>query len=123
MSKQDEPDPLIDEIHEIRRRIFAEHGNDLTRLCEHYMEYQKQFADRLISAPPPDLQLLLRAISEDDEDDPLIDEIRETRRKIWKGYGIDVDRVVEHYKQHEKQSAGRLISTPSAASKKSRSAA
>lgn len=53
MSKREEPDPLIDEIREIRARISREHGDDVRRLGEYYMEYQKQFADRLISTPPP----------------------------------------------------------------------
>lgn len=53
MSEHDTPDPLIDEIYETRKRISREHGDDIDRLVEHYMEYEKQFADRLISAPPP----------------------------------------------------------------------
>lgn len=53
MSNKEEPDPLIDEIHEIRRRIFAEHGNDPVRLFEHYLESQKQFSGPRISAPTP----------------------------------------------------------------------
>ncbi|MFL5386982.1 MAG: hypothetical protein ACJ8GN_31190 [Longimicrobiaceae bacterium] len=53
MSEHDTPDPLIDEIYEIRKRISREHGDDIDRLVEHYMEYEKQFADRLISTPPP----------------------------------------------------------------------
>ncbi|MFL5542740.1 MAG: hypothetical protein ACJ8J0_27410 [Longimicrobiaceae bacterium] len=52
MSEHDTPDPLIDEIYEIRKRISREHGDDIDRLVEHYMEYEKQFADRLISPPP-----------------------------------------------------------------------
>lgn len=53
MSEHDTPDPLIDEIHEIRKRISREHGDDIGRLVEHYMEYEKQFTDRLISTPSP----------------------------------------------------------------------
>lgn len=45
------PDPLLEEIWAIRRRIAAQHGNDPKRLIAHYIEYQKQFADRLV--PPP----------------------------------------------------------------------
>jgi hypothetical protein len=52
MSEHDTPDPLIDEIYEIRKRISREHGDDIDRLVEHYMEYEKQFTDRLISPPP-----------------------------------------------------------------------
>lgn len=46
MSEQDEPDPLIDEIYEIRMRISAEHGHDLDRYFKHLDEYERQFADR-----------------------------------------------------------------------------
>lgn len=54
MSKREEPDPLIDEIREIRARISREHGDDMQRLGKYFMEYQKQFADQLISTPPRD---------------------------------------------------------------------
>jgi hypothetical protein len=39
----------IEEIREIRRRISERFGHDPQRLGEHYIEYQKKFADRLIS--------------------------------------------------------------------------
>ena len=47
------PDPMIDEIRAIRRKISAEHGHDPKRLVEHYMEFQQQFADRLVAPPEP----------------------------------------------------------------------
>jgi hypothetical protein len=37
-----EPDPLIDEIHEIRRQISAEFGHDPRRLIAHYMEMERR---------------------------------------------------------------------------------
>jgi hypothetical protein len=46
-------DPVIDEIRAIRRRISARFGHDPARLVAHDMEFQKQFADRLIDAPAP----------------------------------------------------------------------
>lgn len=51
MSKRDETDPLVDEIRAIRARISREHGDDVRRLGEYFMEYQKQFADILIYTP------------------------------------------------------------------------
>ncbi len=36
------PDPAIDEIYEVRRRISAEFGDDPRRLMAHYAEYEKQ---------------------------------------------------------------------------------
>lgn len=44
-----EADDVIEEVREIRRRISAEFDDDPARIAEHYMEYQKQFADRLVS--------------------------------------------------------------------------
>ena len=49
MNKHDEPDPLIDEIRAIRARISREHGDDVRRLGEHYMELQKQFSGPVIT--------------------------------------------------------------------------
>jgi hypothetical protein len=46
-------DPVIDEIREIRHRISARFGHDPARLVAHYMEFQKQFADRFLRAPEP----------------------------------------------------------------------
>lgn len=43
------PDPLLDEVDEARRRILAECGGDPQKVMESYMEYQKQFADRLVN--------------------------------------------------------------------------
>lgn len=45
-------DPVIDEIREIRHRISAQFDHDPVRLVAHYMELQKQHADRLISTEP-----------------------------------------------------------------------
>jgi Mg/Co/Ni transporter MgtE len=42
-------DPLLDEIDEARRRILAECDNDPRKALESYLEYQKQFADRLVN--------------------------------------------------------------------------
>jgi hypothetical protein len=36
------PDPAIDEIREVRRKISAEFGHDPRRLMTHYAEYEKQ---------------------------------------------------------------------------------
>lgn len=41
-------DPVIDEIREVRHRISARFDHDPERLVAHYIEYQKQYQDRLI---------------------------------------------------------------------------
>ncbi|HEU4883239.1 MAG TPA: hypothetical protein VFT45_13355 [Longimicrobium sp.] len=41
-------DPLLDEVDEARRRILAECDNDPRKALESYLEYQKQFADRIV---------------------------------------------------------------------------
>lgn len=43
-----EADDVIEEVREIRRRISAQFDDDPIKLGEYLMEYQKQFADRLV---------------------------------------------------------------------------
>lgn len=43
------PAPLPDEVDEARLRILAECDNDPQKVMELYLEYQKQFADRLVN--------------------------------------------------------------------------
>jgi hypothetical protein len=45
---QIEPDPVIDEVREVRHQISARFDHDPERLVAYYVEYQKQFADRLL---------------------------------------------------------------------------
>ena len=45
-------DPIIEELHDIRREIAAEHGNDLQRIGTYFMEKQKQRAKPLTAFPP-----------------------------------------------------------------------
>jgi hypothetical protein len=46
-----DPDPAIQEIREVRHQISAEFDHDPRKLLKFYMEFQKQYADRLIKAP------------------------------------------------------------------------
>jgi ribosome maturation factor RimP len=48
--KQNEPlpDPVIDEIREVRHRISARFDHDPSRLVAYYLELQKRYQDRLI---------------------------------------------------------------------------
>lgn len=45
------PDPVIDEIREIRHRISASCDHDPAKLVAYLMQYQEQFRDRLIYNP------------------------------------------------------------------------
>lgn len=45
------PDPVIDEIREIRHRISAGCDHDPAKLVAYLMQYQEQFRDRLIYDP------------------------------------------------------------------------
>ena len=40
-------DIAIDRIRDVRHKISADFGHDTQRIIEHYLEYQKKFADRL----------------------------------------------------------------------------
>lgn len=46
-------DDAIEEVRAVRRQIWAEFDNDPYKYYEHLLEYQKQFADRLITSPEP----------------------------------------------------------------------
>jgi hypothetical protein len=48
MEKQTKPDPVIDEIREVRHQISARFDHDPERLVAYYMEIQEQHRDRLI---------------------------------------------------------------------------
>lgn len=41
----------LEQIRAVREQISCEHGNNPRALIDHYMEYQKRFADRLRRAP------------------------------------------------------------------------
>ena len=45
MSK--DKDIAINRVREVRHKISARFGHDTKRLIDHYIEYQKKFADRL----------------------------------------------------------------------------
>lgn len=45
------PDPVIDEVREVRSRISARVGHDPDRLVAYYMELQEQYRDRLVGSP------------------------------------------------------------------------
>jgi hypothetical protein len=49
-----EADDVVEEVREIRRRISAELDDDPAKIVAHYIEYQKQFGDRLVVHAPGD---------------------------------------------------------------------
>ncbi len=50
---QQQNDPVIDEIREVRERISARFGHDPARLVAYYIELQERHRDRLIDRPKP----------------------------------------------------------------------
>ncbi len=46
------PDPVIDEIRAIRKKISAEFGHDSSRLMEFYLQLQEKYSDRLLGRTP-----------------------------------------------------------------------
>lgn len=48
---QDQSDPVVEEIREIRQRISAQFGHDPARLAAYCMELQERHRDRLIDRP------------------------------------------------------------------------
>lgn len=47
------PDPIVDEVRQVRHEISARFGHDPVRLAEYYMELQEQYRDRLVDPPEP----------------------------------------------------------------------
>jgi hypothetical protein len=45
--KQQQSDPVIDEIREVRQRISAQVDHDPARLVAYYITLQEQYRDRL----------------------------------------------------------------------------
>ncbi len=45
------PDPVIDEIREIRHRISALCDHDPAKLVAYFQQIQEQYRDRLITSP------------------------------------------------------------------------
>ena len=45
---QQQSDPVIDEIREVRHQISARVDHDPTRLVEYYMKFQERYRDRLV---------------------------------------------------------------------------
>ncbi len=54
---QDDSDPVIDEIREVRNRISARFDNDPARLVAYYIELQEQHRERLIDSDRPTASL------------------------------------------------------------------
>ena len=42
------PDPLIDEVREMRRQLIERFDGDLDRLAEHLREIERRYPDRMI---------------------------------------------------------------------------
>lgn len=47
------PDPIVDEVRQIRHEMSARFGHDPARLVEYLMEFQEQYRDRLVYLPEP----------------------------------------------------------------------
>ena len=50
---QQQTDPVIDEVREIRHRISARVDHDPAKLVEYYMKFQEQYRDRLVDTSQP----------------------------------------------------------------------
>ena len=43
-------DPIVEEVHSIRRQMMAEFGDDFHKLCEHLRMKEKEHPDRYVTA-------------------------------------------------------------------------
>lgn len=53
MATRFRPDPLLDELEAQRLEFEAQFGGDRKKIAEYYMEYQKQFAHRMVTSVRP----------------------------------------------------------------------
>jgi hypothetical protein len=88
MSNHDTRD-WVDEVRAIRRRIVAEHGNDIDRLCEHLKQVERDYRARAGAFAAADVARLDQVIAGwgdevNDVSDALIDEVRAVRAKLAK---------------------------------------
>jgi hypothetical protein len=42
-------DPIVEEVHEIRRQMMAEFGNDFHKLCEHLRAKEEEHPERYVT--------------------------------------------------------------------------
>ena len=76
------PDPLIDEVRELRRQVSEESGNDVDRLCDELQRIESEWRTRTgrfadIPKTPPTSELFHGSARP--APDPLLDELRELR--------------------------------------------
>jgi hypothetical protein len=50
------PDPLLDEVAEMRRNVLAEYGGDYRKLWASYVEHDRQAAEQEAALPTPGKQ-------------------------------------------------------------------
>jgi hypothetical protein len=48
-----ENEPTLTRIRKVRQRISEKYGHDPYKLVAHYIEFQKQYQDRLTPKPKP----------------------------------------------------------------------
>ncbi len=46
------PDPLIDEVREVRRKLSEQSDNDVEKLCERLREVEEQYRSRIVRPAP-----------------------------------------------------------------------
>ena len=56
-------DIAIDRIRDVRHKISADFGHDTQRMIDHYLEYQKKFADRLEPMTKPHYEVANEVVS------------------------------------------------------------
>jgi hypothetical protein len=90
---------VIDEVREIRWRLFAELAHDPEKIAAYHME----------------LNGLTRGCTVQEEwteADDVIEEIWEIRRQIWARFDNDPEKVIAYYQELDRQHASEMIVPP-----------
>jgi hypothetical protein len=87
MNSEQPTDSLVDEVRQIRAQVAEQFGNDLDKLVAHLREVEHDYAERRGIYAGIDKEAARRVEKSWGDlsgpaDEPIIDEIREIRRKL-----------------------------------------
>lgn len=99
-------DPAIDDVRRARHELSAMFDHDPTRLLAHLRSRQNLRPEGLISYEKQPAE------STEDDVDPIVDPVREARRKISEELGNDPMRLIDYYQQAQEELRDRLIPEP-----------
>jgi hypothetical protein len=108
-------DPIVEELREDRAKLFARFGDNLKRYLEFLRAEEERDRDRLVdrsffqreSTPSPRASEAPESRSRD----RIVEEVRETRARLFEACGGDMGRYMEFLEREGKRIREELAST------------